>query len=228
MGQKNKLQKFADNLTFDNLFQYSYDEIISGFHLKGKWSKEFFKNNNEIVIELGCGKGEYSVGLAKLYPNKNFIGFDIKGARLWRGLVTAREESIENVAFVRSRIDLVGHFFGKDEVSEIWITFPDPHARDTKARKRLTSPEFIKRYTGFLKKDAVINLKTDNIIVFESTLDTIKEFGHKIIYQTYDVYNEGLDNELTSIQTFYEQKWLEYGTKIKYLKFSLNPDIFRN
>lgn len=228
MGRKNKLQKFADNLTFDNLFQYSYDEIISGIHLKGKWSKEFFKNNNEIVIELGCGKGEYSVGLAELYPNKNFIGFDIKGARLWRGLVTAREKSIKNVAFVRSRIDLVSHYFGKDEVSEIWITFPDPHARDTKARKRLTSPEFIKRYIGFLKKDAIINLKTDNIIVFESTLDTIKEYGHKILYQTYDVYNEGFDNELTSIKTFYEKKWLEYGTKIKYLKFRLNPDIFKD
>lgn len=228
MGRKNKLQKFADNLTFDNLFQYSYDEIISGIHLKGKWSKEFFRNDNDIVIELGCGKGEYSVGLAELYPNRNFIGFDIKGARMWRGLVTAREKSIKNVAFVRSRIDLVSHYFGKDEVSEIWITFPDPHARDTKARKRLTSPEFIKRYIGFLKKDAIINLKTDNIIVFESTLDTIKEYGHEIHYQTYDVYNEGFDNELTSIQTFYEQKWLEYGTKIKYLKFSLNPDIFKD
>lgn len=228
MGQKNKLQKFADNRTFSNLFQYSYEEIINGFHLKGKWAQDFFKNNNDIVIELGCGKGEYSVGMAEMYPDKNFIGLDIKGARLWRGLVTAKEKAIKNVAFVRGRINLVNHYFGKDEVSEIWITFPDPHARDTKARKRLTSPEFLKRYTGFLKKDGVINLKTDNIIVFESTLDTIKEYGHKIIYQTYDVYSEGIDNELTSIQTFYEKKWLEHGTKIKFLKFSLNPDIFKD
>jgi len=228
VGQKNKLQKFADNRTFSNLFQYSYEEIINGFHLKGKWAQDFFKNNNDIVIELGCGKGEYSVGMAEMYPDKNFIGLDIKGARLWRGLVTAKEKAIKNVAFVRGRINLVNHYFGKDEVSEIWITFPDPHARDTKARKRLTSPEFLKRYTGFLKKDGVINLKTDNIIVFESTLDTIKEYGHKIIYQTYDVYSEGIDNELTSIQTFYEKKWLEHGTKIKFLKFSLNPDIFKD
>lgn len=201
---------------------------MKGFPLKGKWSNEYFNNSNDIVIELGCGKGEYSVGMAEIYPNRNFIGLDIKGARLWRGLVTAKEMSINNVAFVRGRVNLVNHYFGKDEVSEIWITFPDPHARDTKARKRLTSPEFLKRYTGFLKKDGIINLKTDNIIVFESTLDTIKEYGHKIIYQTYDVYNEGIENELTSIQTFYEKKWLEHGTKIKYLKFSLNPDIFQD
>ncbi|PLX01402.1 MAG: tRNA (guanosine(46)-N7)-methyltransferase TrmB [Marinilabiliales bacterium] len=226
MGQKNKLQKFAENLTFDNLFQFSYDEIIDGIELKGKWAKDFFKNDNEIILELGCGKGEYTIGLAELYPDKNFIGIDIKGARLWKGLKECRNKSLKNVAFIRSRINLVDGFFGKDEISQLWITFPDPHARDTIARKRLTSPEFIKRYTKFLKKDAIINLKTDNIIVFESTLDTIEEYSHKLLYKSYDIYNEGVINELTSIQTFYEKKWLEHGTKIKFLKFELNPKVF--
>lgn len=226
MGQKNKLQKFAENLTFDNLFQFSYDEIIDGIDLKGKWAKNFFKNENEIILELGCGKGEYTVGLAELYPEKNFIGIDVKGARLWKGLTECQNKSLNNVAFIRSKINLVDSFFGRDEISQIWITFPDPHARDTISRKRLTSPEFIKRYTKFLKKDAIINLKTDNIIVFESTLDTIEEYSHKLLYKSYDIYNEAIDNELTSIQTFYEKKWLEYGTKIKFLKFELNPKVF--
>jgi len=145
MSQKNKLQKFAENKSFDNLFQYSYEEVVKGFPLKGKWSKEFFKNENPIVLELGCGKGEYTTGLAQLYPKKNFIGMDIKGARLWRGLRTAHENNLENVAFIRSRIDLVRYYFDKDEISEIWITFPDPHARDTKAKKRLTSYRICKK-----------------------------------------------------------------------------------
>ena len=228
MSQKNKLQKFAEIKTFDNFFEYSYQEVLKGFHLKGKWAEKFFKNNNPIVLELGCGKGEYTTGLAQRYPEKNFIGIDIKGARIWRGLKTAEEKKLNNVAFIRERINLVDHYFGKDEISEIWITFPDPHARDPKARKRLTSPEFIKRYTSFLRKDAIINLKTDNYIVFESTLDTIQEYKHKLLYQTNDIYNQGLDNELTQIQTYYEKKWIEYGTKIKYLKFSLNPDFFED
>lgn len=228
MSQKNKLQKFAENHNFDKLFQYSYEEIHKGFPLKGKWAEKFFENNNPIVLELGCGKGEYTTGLAQRFPDKNFIGMDIKGARLWRGLKTAEEQNLDNVAFVRSYISLVNLYFGKDEISEIWITFPDPFARDTKARKRLSSPEFIGRYAKFLQKDAIINLKTDNYIVFESTLDTIQEYNHTLLYHTNDVYNQGMDNELTQIQTYYEKKWLEHGTKIKYLKFSLNPSVFKD
>ncbi|PLX07959.1 MAG: tRNA (guanosine(46)-N7)-methyltransferase TrmB [Marinilabiliales bacterium] len=226
MGQKNKLQKFAENLTFDNLFQFSYDEVVKGVDLKGKWATDYFKNNNDIVLELGCGKGEYTVGLAERYPNKNFIGVDIKGARLWKGLKDASDKGLKNVAFIRSRMNLIEYFFASEEISEIWITFPDPHARDTKSKKRLTSPEYIKRYTGFIKQDSIINLKTDNIIVFESTLDTIAEYSHKILYKSYDIYKEGIENEITEIQTFYEKKWLEHGTKIKFLKFKLNPEIF--
>ncbi len=219
MGRKKKMVHFAENKTFGNLFQLQYEELIRGFDLKGKWVPDFFKNNNDLVLELGCGKGEYTTGLALRYPGKNFIGIDIKGARLWRGLKTARDQQLKNVAFIRLRINLVPFCFGKDEVSEIWITFPDPRMRKSDTKKRLTSPEFLERYKTFLKPGGIIHLKTDNIIFFEYTLDVIKEGGHELLYATYDVYGEGFDNELTQIQTFYEQKWLANGTKIKYLKF---------
>jgi len=203
------------------MFQLYYEQLVKGFDLKGKWSSGFFKNQNELVLELGCGKGEYTTGLASRYPNRNFIGVDIQGARLWRGLKTAEEEQLKNVAFIRVRINLIPYIFGKDEVSEIWITFPDPRARKSDAKKRLTSPEFLEYYKTFLKAGGIIHVKTDNIIFFENTLDVIREGGHELLFSTYDVYDEGFDNELTQIQTFYEKKWLANGTKIKYLKFSL-------
>ncbi len=221
MGKKNKLQKFAENLTFDNLFQTSYEEVKKGFRLKGRWAPDFFKNDHPVILELGCGKGEYTVGLARNNPVVNYIGVDIKGARMWRGLKTAREENLTNVAFIRTRINLIEYYFGPDEVSEIWITFPDPHPRETKEKKRLTSPQFLERYRKFVKKTGVIHLKTDNIIFFDYTLDVIKEENLKLFYSSEDVYGEGLENEVTQIQTFYEKKWLEHGTKIKYIKFSL-------
>lgn len=209
-------------MTFSNLFQLYYEQLIEGFEYKGKWSKGFFSNNNDIVLELGCGKGEYTVGLAQHHENKNFIGIDVKGARLWKGLKETEEKGLKNVAFIRTRINLTEYCFGKDEVSEIWITFPDPHPRNIEVNKRLTSPWFLNHYSKFLKKDGIIHLKTDNIIFFESTLDVIKEYGHELLYSTYDVYQTENDSELTQIQTYYEQKWLDHGTKIKYLKFKLN------
>ena len=223
MSKKNKLHHFAENETFDNMFQLNYEQLIKGFELKGNWNSSFFKNKNEIVIELGCGKGEYTTGLAQLYPERNFIGVDIKGARIWRGLVTADEQKLKNVAFVRSKINLMEYFFGQNEISEIWITFPDPHPSKIKEKRRLTSPQFLNRYYDVLKPDGVIHLKTDNIIFFEYTLDVIRDFGHELLYSTYDVYGEENDKSLTQIQTFYEKKWLDIGTKIKYLKFKLAP-----
>ena len=222
MSAKNKLERFSENASFDNLFQYSYEEVVNGFPLKGKWSNDFFKNNHPIILELGCGKGEYTVGLAKKNPDKNYIGIDIKGARMWRGLKSTQEEGLANVAFIRTRINLIEHYFDQNEVSEIWITFPDPQPREFKAKKRLTSPQFLNQYRKFLKKNSTIHLKTDNIIFFEYTLDVIKQEKLKLLFSSYDIYNETLDNELTQIQTFYEKKWLDHGTKIKYLKFKLS------
>ncbi len=146
MSGKNKLKHFAENETFDNMFQLKYEDVIEYFENKGKWNSKFFKNNNNIVLELGCGKGEYTVGLAQLFPNKNFIGIDIKGARIWTGLTDANKNAMSNVAFVRSRINLLEYYFSKNEVSELWITFPDPHPRELKQKKRLTSPQFLNRY----------------------------------------------------------------------------------
>lgn len=221
MGKKNKLQRFAENETFDNMFQLGYEELVSGFKNRGKWNNNFFNNDGDIIVELGCGKGEYTVGLAERFPEKNFVGIDIKGARIWKGLKNSEKGSLNNVAFIRSRINLIEYMFGEEEVSDIWITFPDPRSRPSDENRRLTSPRFIDRYYKVLKKGGTINLKTDNIVFFEYTLDIIRDFDHKLIYHTYDVYGEENEEYLTGIQTFYEKIWLENGTKIKYLKFRL-------
>ena len=221
MSKKNKLHHFAENETFDNMFQLSYEQLVEGFKYRGKWNNGFFGNNNDLTVELGCGKGEYTVGLAQRFPGTNFIGVDIKGARIWRGLKNTEEVNLKNVAFIRSRINLIEFMFGQKEVSNLWITFPDPHPTPIKEKRRLTSPQFINRYYKVLKPDGTIHLKTDNIIFFEYTMDVIKEHGHELIYSTYDVYGEQNDDVLTQIQTFYENKWLDNGTKIKYLEFKL-------
>ncbi len=221
MGKKNKLSRFAENETYNNLFQLNYEDLISGFDNRFNWNKSFFKNDGDIIIELGCGKGEYTVGLAKRFPHKNFVGIDIKGARIWRGLKNAEEGNLNNVAFIRSRINLIEYMFGKKEVSEIWITFPDPRSRPSDENRRLTSPRFIDRYYKVLKPNGIINLKTDNIVFFEYTLDIIRDYGHELLYYTYDVYGEPNDEPVTGIQTFYEKMWIDHGTKIKYLKFRL-------
>ena len=226
MSKKNKLQKFEENKSFDNLFQYSYERIMAeGFPLQGQWHREFFHNDNPIVLELGCGKGEYTVGLARAHPEVNYIGVDIKGARMWRGLTQAREEGLTNVAFIRARIDQIEHFFAKDEVSEIWVTFPDPHPGEGErnARHRLTSPEFLERYRKTVRHDGILNLKTDSPIMYEFTLhEVVEKQGLPLLYATDDLYANDDDLEVKSIRTFYEQMWLDQGLTIKYLRFRIN------
>lgn len=222
MGSKNKLQRFAENLTFDNLFQYNYEQLINlPFELKGRWKEDFFLNDHPITLELGCGKGEYTVGLAERYPGRNFIGFDIKGARLWKGLTMAREKGFGNVAFVRTKIDNINFFFESEEVSEIWITFPDPQPQLSRARKRLTSPLFLDRYRGILKPGGIIHLKTDSDLLYEYTLEVIREKSLPLHYHTNDLYAIGDEMEVKSIRTYYEQIWLSQGLTIKYIRFGL-------
>lgn len=226
MGKKNKLQRFAENLTFSNLFQYRYEEVVKGFSLRGKWKTDFFHNNHPLILELGCGKGEYTVEMARRNPEINYIGIDIKGARMWRGLKTAQEENLKNVAFVRTRIELSEYYFGEKEVDGLWITFPDPQIKAKRERKRLTSPRFLERYAKFLTPDAVIRLKTDALLLYDYTCEVIEKGNHILLEANEDIYHSGIDNEITQIQTFYEKKWLEHGTPIRYLAFRLNPEWF--
>ncbi|MGN0032996.1 MAG: tRNA (guanosine(46)-N7)-methyltransferase TrmB [Candidatus Limimorpha sp.] len=219
MGKKNKLARFAECKTFTNLFEYSFERIKEeGFPLKGKWH-DFFGNDNPIVLELGCGKGEYTIGLAKQHPDINYIGIDIKGARMWVGLKQGISEGLKNVAFVRTRIELIENFFDKDEVDEIWITFPDPQI--LKARKRLTAPIYLDRYRTFLKKEGFINLKTDSDILYEFTCDVIEESNFPVVYNYDDLYANDDELEVKSIRTYYEEMWLKQGLTIKYLKFQI-------
>lgn len=219
---KRKLKKFAEVSSFDNCFFLSFEQSREeGLPLKGKWNKEFFKNDNPIVLELGCGKGEYTVGLAKRYPNKNFIGVDIKGNRIWTGAREAVDRKMSNVAFVRTRIDFIEACFAKDEVSEIWITFPDPQPQKTRERKRLTNMMFINRYRNVLKKGGSVNLKTDNEPFYDFSREVIKENNLQELDATNDLYaNVGLrDEALTTIKTHYEKLFSDKGFKICYLKY---------
>ncbi|MEE0882745.1 MAG: tRNA (guanosine(46)-N7)-methyltransferase TrmB [Bacteroidales bacterium] len=218
---KNKLARFAENETFANLFQLTYEQVTKeGFALKGKWNKEFFKNDNPIVLELGCGKGEYTVGLAKKYPNKNFIGIDIKGARLWRGCKTSNEDKMTNVAFVRTHIQMIESYFAQNEVSEIWITFPDPQLK--KPNKRLTCERFLSLYKNILKSEGIVHLKTDSQELYEYTKDEVLiPSKREILYNTNDLYNSDFKEDVIEIQTFYEAMYLKIGKPITYLKFKL-------
>lgn len=226
MGQKNKLAKWADNLTFGNVYQPKTSEVLNtNYHLKGKWSTAVFKNNHPIVLELGCGKGEYSVGLAKEFPEKNFIGLDIKGNRIWKGAKEAFESSMKNVVFVRTRIDFITSIFEENEVDEIWITFPDPQPKDRQERKRLTSPLFTERYKKILKPNGIIHLKTDHEGFFKYTLQEIKDNNYHLLEHTFNLYAEkiaDLDEKtqrILSIKTFYENLFSQKGHHIHYLKF---------
>ena len=224
MGKKNKLQRFAENETFTNLFQYNFIRLQqSGFPLKGLWREKFFQNKNPIVLELGCGKGEYTIGLAKARKGSNHIGMDIKGARMWRGLRDTIENEMKNVAFIRTKIELIEYFFDTNEVDEIWITFPDPQPQSSRIRKRLTSPRFLSNYRKFLKPGGVVHLKTDSDLLYDYTHEVIAAENLPIYYDTADLYAEKAALEVKKIQTFYEKIWLEQDLKIKYLRFGLQP-----
>ncbi len=214
---KNKLAKFADMATYENVFQYSYETLKKeSFPFKGKW-EDFFGNKNPIVLELGCGKGEYTVGLARKFPEKNFIGIDIKGARMWTGATQALDEGLTNAAFLRSRIEFIHHFFTENEISEIWITFPDPQMK--KANKRLTSTRFMEQYSHVLKEGGIIHLKTDSNFLYKYTKAMIEKNRLTLLFETDDLYNSGLNEDMLEIRTFYEQQWLSRGLNIKYIRF---------
>ncbi len=223
MGSKNKLKRFKENEKFDNVIQPSREELTDGsFDLKGKWSRDFFKNDHPIVLELGCGKGEYTVALARQNSEKNFIGIDIKGARFWRGAKTAIEEDLENVAFVRTQIELIEYVFAASEVSEIWITFPDPQIKYKRTKHRLTNTDFLQRYKHILKEDGLMHLKTDSEFMHGYTLGLLHGEGHEVLYAHHDIYkNEYSPKEVTGIQTFYEKQYLEKGKPITYIQFKI-------
>ncbi len=222
---KNKLKRFAENETFENLFQPIFQEVWNNdFQLKGNWNKDFFKNQNPIVLEVGCGKGEYTVNLAKEYPNKNFIGIDIKGARLWKGAKEATELAMLNVAFIRTRIEHIRSFFAENEVSEIWITFPDPQPRPSKARKRLSSSRFLNYYQNFIKPNGLVHLKTDSQGLHEYTKALVEQNNLKIIHCTNNLYNSSIVSPILTIRTFYESMFLEQGKPITYINFELVKD----
>ena len=235
---KGKLAKFADMETYENVFQYPYSVVEHvPFEMQGHWHESYFHNDNPIVLELGCGKGEYTVGLAKRYPDMNFIGVDIKGARMWTGATQAVKEGLKNVAFLRTNIEIIDRFFAPDEVTEIWLTFSDPQMKNP--RKRLTSTYFMNRYRHFLIDRGFIHLKTDSNFLFTYTTYMVEKNHLPLVLRTNDLYSENSENsenseysEAASIQTYYEQMWIDRGLNIKYMKFHLphegelvEPDI---
>lgn len=218
---KNKLSKFADLATYEHVVQVSYRQLQSEeFQYKGKWSKSFFGNDNPIVLELGCGKGEYTVKLASHYPEFNFIGLDIKGARMWKGATQAKDQGLKNVGFLRTNIENIRLFFAENEVAEVWLTFPDPQMKRT--RKRLTATNFIENYRQIMIQNGIIHLKSDSNFLYRYTEAMVAENQLEVIRQTEDLYHSEILDEVLSIQTFYEKQWLDRGLNIKYLAFRLS------
>lgn len=232
---KGKLQKFAEMKTFPNVFQYPYSVVCDmPFEMKGKWGEKYFHNDNPIVLELGCGRGEYAVGLARLYPDINFVGVDIKGARMYTGARQALEDGLTNVAFLRTNIEIIDRFFGEDEVEALWLTFSDPQMKNP--HKRLSSSFFLARYRRFLVDNGAINLKTDSNFMFTYTSYVVEKNKLPLIYKSEDIYAEGeVPEELKvplKIRTYYEEQWIERGIDIKFIGFRLpqegeivEPDI---
>ena len=222
---KNKQARFDENKILTNVYQPTRKEALEGFDLKGKWRSDVFKNNNPIVLELGCGKGEYSIGLAKAFPEKNFIGIDIKGARFWFGAKEAIEKNLVNVAFLRTQIELVDQFFDTDEVDEIWITFPDPQIKYRRTKHRMTHPEFLGRYEKILKKEGIMHLKTDSEFLHGYTLGLLQGLGKEILFANHDIYGapefDPATQLLREIKTYYEGLFEAKGKTITYIKFKL-------
>lgn len=224
MGSKNKLKRFKENETFSNVIQPTREEVLNNtLKLKGNWNRDFFKNENPIVLELGCGKGEYSVNLAAMFPEKNFLGIDIKGARFWRGAKTALAEKINNVGFLRTQIELVDFIFDENEIDEIWITFPDPQIKYKRTKHRMTNPDFLNKYKKILKPNGMVHLKTDSEYMHGYTLGLLEGLGLTIEYAHHDVYGTtNAPKEVTDIQTYYESQYLAINKKITYLRFNFS------
>lgn len=222
---KNKLAKFGEMERFENVIQVPYRDLKdAGFYLKNNWGAGFFKNENPVILELGCGKGEYTVELAEKNPSFNYIGVDIKGARMYVGAKQALEKGLKNVAFLRTNIEIINQFFGEEEVAEIWLTFPDPQMKKT--RKRLTSTSFLNLYKQFLKKDGIVHLKTDSNFQFTYTSALVHLNQFEIVAETNDLYNSKILTETLQIKTFYEKQWLSRGITIKYIAFKINDNDF--
>ncbi|MCB0578178.1 MAG: tRNA (guanosine(46)-N7)-methyltransferase TrmB [Phaeodactylibacter sp.] len=230
MSKRNKLQKFTELLTFPNVYE-NFNPMEPQLHglngvevqLRGEWASKHFGNEKPITLELACGRGEYSLGLARQNPHRNFIGVDIKGARIWKGARIALEEGLRNAAFLRIRIERIANFFGPGEISEIWITFPDPFLRNSKANRRLTAPRFLDEYRKVLEPGGLIHLKTDEPQLYDFTLRTLEEYpGAEILYQDEDIYAKPLPMPELELKTYYEKMHLEEGKKIKYVRFRLN------
>lgn len=232
---KNKLARWNELGSFPNVIQPSLDEVVESgckdeskilsvkdHPVKGNWNSNMFGNKNPIVLELGCGRGEYTIGLARKYPAKNFIGVDIKGARMWRGAKTSNDENLRNVAFLRTRIEFIGSFFADDEVSEIWITFPDPHPGKRNSNKRLTSPRYLNSYRNMLRDNSIIHLKTDNRELFTFTEKIVRKNDLEVLFSTDDLYSGEITDDILSIRTHYEDIFLRTGLKITYLAFRLD------
>lgn len=229
MSRRNKLEKFSDLLSFSNVYEYSEKPREEGWVyngssdviIKGKWRSHHFKNDNPIILELACGRGEYTCALSEMHKNKNFIGIDVKGARIWKGAKFALEH-LPNAAFLRIRIEHISNYFEMDEVDELWITFPDPFLKDKKSNRRLTSPPFIERYRTFLKRNGTIHLKTDEEQLYEYTLNTIYDSNQlELVYHSNDIYNQPLYVPELEFKTYYENKHLEKGKKIKYIQYKI-------